>query len=189
MIRFRIAYAALAALVLTACESGQNPVPEPGIAGIWKQRFTTFEISSVPFSNPDGVDTRNRYTGGDFLDSNSCHPAYSRMDTNTARRGSWEFTEEGAYTQGYFFLVTIPALGYTGPMEYDSSKRSGEYELKGDSLKIILNRIGGMSAWTLRTLEWNPSRDSLRIVREDAAYVTGHCAIRMVEVEHLVRAP
>lgn len=64
---------------------------------------------------------------------------------------------------------------------------AGEYELRGDTLKRILNRIGDKTAFELRFIAINGTRDTLRIIRQDLVYADGPCLIKKLYVELLVR--
>jgi hypothetical protein len=178
--------AAISAAVFGGCVSGSDDAFNNAITGTWKYSYTTLLTTSIHFQNNGVRSTRSVYVDlGHDLDSTSCYPDYSSNDSLTDNNGEWTFYSNGKYIHRSIFRFPTPVGNKEPVVKYDSTISSGDYEIKGDSLKLIFSRIGDKYAWTLMLLKFSEKKDSLYLLDPVASYVDGNCAIASYYVDPL----
>jgi len=177
--------AAIAILACVGCMSTTgNPVDE-SLIGTWKYSYKMISSTSIHFQNNGVRSTRSLYREDYELDSTSCYPDFSSMDSLGGIKGEWIFYPNKKFENRSIFPFPFPVGNTTHPVEYDSSTHQGDYEIKGDTLKLIFSRIEDEYAWELRLLKFNPQKDSLYILDPIVSYVDGDCSIAKYDVEPL----
>ena len=158
------------------------------LVGRWEQPYVLNIAQSSHFENKEGLDTRVPYISLYELDSNSCKPNLLVIDTALVTDGSWEFKKDGRYTFSMVYQVPKPVSNNGDTTKaFDTANVSREYEISNDTLRLIINKIGGKSAFELRTFAISENRDTLKITREEVSYVHGNCHILKLQTELLIR--
>lgn len=185
----------ISAVALAACSllfgcfiDTQDSGATNDLVGRWEQPFVLFIKQSTHFDNKEGIDTRVPYLGQYDLDSNSCKPNLLAIDTLSVSTGTWEFKRNGRYTRTSVYQVPKPITNNGDTTKvFDTSTVSREYEISNDTLRLIANRINGLTAFEIRTFAMSENRDTLKITREEVSYIHGNCHILKLQTEQLIR--